>query len=66
MSIFLLRRIQNKSKWLMEDVEKKATAEFLQKIYNRENTTKIDNRITAIWHPSDHSAGWITSPISFR
>ena len=50
----------------MEDVEKKATAEFLQKIYNRENTTKIDNRITAIWYPSDHSAGWITSPISFR
>ena len=66
MSIFLLRRIQNKSKWSIEDIEKEATAEFLQKTYNRENTTKIDNRIAAIWHPSDHSAGWVTSPISFR
>ena len=66
MSIFLLRRIQNKSKWSIEDIEKEATAEFLKKVYSYKNTLNIDKPITAIWHPSNYSAGWVTSPISFR
>ena len=66
MSIFLLRRIQNKSKWSIEDIEKEATAEFLKKVYSYKNTLNIDKPITAIWYPSNYSAGWVTSPISFR
>ena len=66
MSIFLLRRIQNKSKWSMEDLEKEATNEFLQKVYNQDNTIKINDRMHAVWLPGNRCVEWTTSPIAFR